>query len=36
MYTTGILWLLTWPVFILMALYLSRYFIKKYENKEGK
>ena len=35
MYTTGILWLLTWPVFILITLYTTRYFIKKYEEREG-
>jgi hypothetical protein len=31
MYLEGTLWLMSWPVFILLALYLSKYFIKRYE-----
>ena len=31
MYTTEIIWLLTWPIFIYMSLKLSQYFIGKIE-----
>ena len=34
MYTTEIIWLLTWPIFIYMSLKLSHYFIEKIEEKE--
>ena len=34
MYLEGILWLLTCPLFVLLSLYLSKYFIAKYETRE--
>jgi hypothetical protein len=34
MYIKEILWILTWPVFVYIALMLSRYFVGKYEQNE--